>query len=191
MSLKELTWENHKKAERKEFASILMSGNISPELYHKYLVNQYYMYSILEMNLQTAGFPAQLYSVFRSANILEDIYELQEEHGLQMNAKDLYPVCYKYASRIEELSRNRNYDGLVAHMYVRHFGDMYGGAMISKKVPGKGLMYLFEDKEELKASLREILTDDMGDEANICFKFAIELFEELGNESSMGSSNAT
>ena len=40
MSLKELTWENHKSAERKEFASILMSGSIDPFLYYKYLYKQ-------------------------------------------------------------------------------------------------------------------------------------------------------
>jgi len=34
MSLKELTWENHKSAERKKFASILMSGDIDPLLYY-------------------------------------------------------------------------------------------------------------------------------------------------------------
>jgi heme oxygenase len=67
-------------------------------------------------------------------------------------------------------------------MYVRHFGDMYGGAMIAKKVPGSGMMYYFEEKEELKEKLRSLLNDDMADEANRCFEFAIRLFEELVNE---------
>jgi hypothetical protein len=40
-------------------------------------------------------------------------------------------------------------------------------------------MYEFEDKENLKASLRELLIDDMAPEANICFEYAIRLFEEL------------
>lgn len=189
MNLKELTWENHKNAERKEFASILMSGKIAPELYYKYLANQYYMYTILEENLRLNGFPAPLYTVFRAMYILEDMKELEEMHDFKFNPSDVYPLVHDYVNRIEQLSRNRDYDGLVAHMYVRHFGDMYGGAMIAKKVPGEGRMYQFEDKENLKTKLRELLNDDMADEANRCFTYAIKLFEELGNESSLGSSD--
>ena len=39
---------------------------------------------------------------------------------------------------------------------------------------------LKKNKEELKVHLREMLNDDMGAEANVCFEYAIELFEELG-----------
>ena len=52
MNLKELTWENHKNAERKKFASVLMSGKITPKLYYRYLTNQFYMYNILEAILR-------------------------------------------------------------------------------------------------------------------------------------------
>ena len=51
--------------------------------------------------------------------------------------------------------------------------------MIAKKVPGLGMMYKFKDKEGLKEKVRAILNDEMADEANICFEFAIRLFEEL------------
>ena len=40
-NLKELTWEHHKNAERQDFVKVLMSGNISPELYATYLYNQH------------------------------------------------------------------------------------------------------------------------------------------------------
>jgi len=40
-------------------------------------------------------------------------------------------------------------------------------------------MYKFEDADALKANIREKLTDDMADEAKLCFKFAGELFEEM------------
>lgn len=189
MNLKELTWENHKKAERKEFASILMSGNIDPALYYKYLSNQYYMYTILEENLRVLGFPAMLYDVFRAVYILEDMKELEDEYGFVFAPANVYPLVHRYVKRIEDITRQKDYNRLLAHMYVRHFGDMYGGAMIKKKVPGSGKMYEFEDKEQLKASLRELLNDDMSVEANACFEYAIELFEELGNESSLGSAD--
>ena len=51
--------------------------------------------------------------------------------------------------------------------------------MIKKRIPGSGTMYDFDDVESLKATIRSKLNDDMADEANICFKYATELFEEL------------
>jgi heme oxygenase len=70
---------------------------------------------------------------------------------------------------------------LLAHIYVRHFGDMYGGQMIAKRNPGSGKMYQFENVDELKEIVRSRLDDDMSDEANMCFQFAIRLFKELEN----------
>ena len=182
MNLKELTWKNHKKAERKEFASVLMSGNISVPLYYSYLYNQYHMYSVLESALAQRGFPAMMYDVFRTTAIREDMAELEHDYGMLPEKTKLYPLVADYHEHILNLERERDYDGLVAHMYVRHFGDMYGGSMIAKKVPGAGRMYEFNDKENLKAKLRELLNDDMAKEANICFEYAIKLFEELGKD---------
>ena len=109
-----------------------------------------------------------------------DLLELELKYGFD---KDKYPQSdlltkstKDYLSYCE--SKDKPED-LIPHMYVRHFGDMYGGAMISKKVPGLGRMYKFKDKEGLKTKVRAILNDDMADEANACFEFAIRLFEEL------------
>ena len=42
--------------------------------------------------------------------------------------------------------------------------------------------YDFENVEELKTTVRSMLHDDMAEEANICFQFAMQLFEELESE---------
>ena len=174
MNLKELTWENHKNAERKEFASLLMSGNISPELYFKYLSNQFLMYSVLEQKVDLDGLGIS--GIRRAPSILEDMSELQRDHKLMYEENN--HACSVTKDYIQYVATKTS-EQLVPHIYVRHFGDMYGGAMIKKKVPGSGKMYEFENKEELKEKTRAILNDDMADEANKCFKFAIRLFEEL------------
>ena len=54
---------------------------------------------------------------------------------------------------------------------------------IKKKTPGNGLMYEFEgDTKVLIEEFRTLLSDDMADEAKICFDFASELFDELSKE---------
>lgn len=189
MNLKELTWENHKKAERKGFAKILLSGNISPELYYRYLTNQFYCYTILEDSLRIHGFPKEMWDIFRAKRISNDMQELEESHGFVFDPELLTGSNAQYVDRIYNLEKSGEYEKLLAHMYVRHFGDMYGGSIIQKRVPGSGTMYNFDNKEELKQQLRDMLTDEMADEANICFEFAIRLFEELGYVGDMEQPN--
>jgi hypothetical protein len=61
-------------------------------------------------------------------------------------------------------------------------GDMYGGQMIKKCVPGNGRMYEFENRKELIQALRNKLDTSMASEAIHCFGYAIQLFTELANE---------
>ena len=70
-------------------------------------------------------------------------------------------------------------DKLMAHLYVRHLGDLSGGQMIAKKVPGSAKMYQFENKDQLKETIRARCTDAMADEAKICFDFATQQFKEM------------
>jgi heme oxygenase len=54
-------------------------------------------------------------------------------------------------------------------------GDLYGGQMIKKIVPGQHRSLEFKDSELLKTTLRSKLKDTMGDEANVSFDWAIKL----------------
>lgn len=174
--LKELTWAHHQAAERRAFAKELLSGSIDPALYHKFLCCQYMNYQNLE---SLATIPENLNKIKRARRIFQDIRELEELFGLE--PPDVYPESVsKYAKHLHQLSEDKDDEGLLAHMYVRHFGELHGGQMIKKKVPGNGLMYEFEgNKEELISEFRKLLNDDMAEEAKKCFDFASELFDEL------------
>ena len=173
--LKELTWENHQRAERTEFARKLLKG-LTPEEYHKYLYNQYMIYSILE-DAAKRVLP-ELNHIHRADRIYADLRELEKEYAIGTTLELLMSVVRKYEKHVITLDR----EGILAHIYVRHFGDMYGGQMIRKRNPGSGSMYDFDNVEELKTKIRSMLDDDMADEANRCFEFAMELFEELDVE---------
>jgi heme oxygenase len=173
--LKELTWENHQRAERTEFARKLLKG-LTPEEYHKYLYNQYMIYSILE-DAAKRVLP-ELNHIHRADRIYADLRELERKYAIGTTLALLMSVVRKYEKHVITLDR----EGILAHIYVRHFGDMYGGQMIRKRNPGSGSMYDFNNVEELKTKIRSMLNDDMADEANRCFEFAMELFEELDVE---------
>lgn len=175
MSLKELTAENHRSAERKKFAKTLMSGSIDPALYYKYLTNQFYSYVMLESKLPLVFL--EIEEIRRANLIRDDLQELETTHGFVYSGALITRSTQEYITYCESTKNS-----LIPHMYVRHFGDMYGGAMIAKRIPGSGKMYQFEDKELLKTKVRAILDDSMADEANKCFEFAIRLFGELEND---------
>ena len=175
--LKELTWENHQKAERTNMARKMLKG-MEPAEYHRYLYNQYVMYAALESRAVTLGVLKDIVDIARAPNIKADMTELETEFDIQRNVDLLCPVVNEYVAHVMDLDTQ----GILAHIYVRHFGDMYGGQMIKKRNPGSGKMYEFENVEELKTKVRSMLTDDMADEANRCFEFAMQLFEELEDE---------
>jgi heme oxygenase len=176
--LKELTWENHSKAERTEHARKLLKG-MTPEEYHRYIYNQYVQYAVLESRAKDLGVLDGIESIARAKSINQDMEELEREYNIQRNVDLLCPVVAAYTGHVMALEESND---ILSHIYVRHFGDMYGGQMIRKRNPGSGKMYDFEDVENLKTTVRAMLNDDMADEANKCFEFAMQLFEELGNE---------
>lgn len=176
--LKELTWENHQKAERTEHARKLLKG-MTPEEYHRYLYNQYVQYAALETIAKGEGVLEGIEHIARASSILADIIELETEYNISRDIELLCPVVAQYVQHVMGLDDK---DDILAHIYVRHFGDMYGGQMIRKRNPGSGKMYDFDNVDELKTTVRSMLNDDMAEEANRCFEFAMQLFEELGNE---------
>jgi heme oxygenase len=177
--LKELTWAHHQSAERRAFARELISGKIDPKLYHKFLTCQYMNYAVLEKHTKL---PANLNSIKRAPRIFQDIRELEQLFGLEPDGKFPHSVN-EYAAHINMLAAEEDNQSLLAHMYVRHFGELHGGQMIKKKIPGNGIMYEFDgDTKVLIEEFRKLLSDDMADEAKICFDFASKLFDELSLE---------
>ena len=70
---------------------------------------------------------------------------------------------------------------LYAHVYVRYLGDLKGGQMIAKRVPGSGLYYQFDEPDKLEQLIRAKLREDelFVDECKKCFTFAQKSFEDI------------
>jgi heme oxygenase len=174
MSLRDLTKDAHTNAERQEFVKILFSGKINPKLYATFLKNQHPCYEILEVcampHLLLHGLP----DIRRAPAILSDFQELWTEAD---GEPKVLATTDKYIKHI--LSIKDDPKRLMAHIYVRHMGDLAGGQMIAKKVPGQGRMYKFADPDTLKNAIRERISDDMADEAIVCFEFATQSFKEM------------
>ena len=174
MSLKDLTHDAHKNAERQEFVKIMFSGNINPKLYATFLKNQHPCYEILEVCAMPHQLLHGLPDIRRAPAILSDFQELWPDS--EGEAKIL-PTTERYIKHI--LSIKDQPEKLMAHIYVRHMGDLAGGQMIAKKIPGAGRMYRFENPEILKMAIRAKINDSMAEEATVCFGFATDLFKDM------------
>lgn len=176
--LKELTWAHHQSAERRAFARDLIKGDVDPHKYYTFLVCQLYNYEALE---NAAKIPEHLEDILRAEKIREDIEELEEMFGYE-RPDDLPPSVEEYVAHILDLEDEGDNEKLLAHMYTRHFGELHGGQIIKKKIPGSGKMYEFDiDKKYLIDEFRLLLHDGMAEEAKICFDFASKLFDELSS----------
>lgn len=170
-NLKQLTWEHHKNAERQTFVKELLSGNISPRRYATFLFNLYPQYDILEQ----FAILHDLIDFRRAPAIHQDYLELWDNNPHQ---PPLLPVAKFYTNHIVNIQHDPK--RLMAHIYVRHMGDLSGGQLIAKRVPGSCKLYQFdEDIEVLKDRIREKCDDSMAEEAKICFDFATQLFQQM------------
>jgi heme oxygenase len=174
MSLKELTSDLHSEAERKTVAQLLASGEISRELYTIYLYNQFSIYDALEQHVDIPS----LEGIKRADSIRED-YAWHLINSKNSIIK-IMPSTREYVNYVSNFQKNS--PQTLAHVYVRHLGDMFGGSMIAKNIPGPNCYYKFENRGQLIKELRGMLDDSMADEARICFQYAIRLFEDLEYE---------
>lgn len=176
MSLRDLTKDKHTDAERTAFAKVLLSGKITKEQYACYLTQMMAVYGVLEHQAAAHGLFEGLHGLARCRAIYDDLCELSG--GVN------YAILSSTRAYTDYLSTLEDKDKIMAHMYVRHMGDLFGGQMIASRVPGEGRFYKFNNVESLKTAIREKINDSMGDEANIAFDHAIAIMKEL-NESSL------
>ncbi len=175
MSLKELTQEQHRRAETRPFVKVLFKGDVHPKLYATYLKNQHLTYEVLEVCAMPHGLFAGLPEIRRAPAILADFIELWGDDTAQPKIMPVVDEYIKYILSIKDDPKK-----LMAHIYVRHMGDLSGGQMIAKRVPGAGKYYQFGDNPEtIKEAIRAKLDDSLADEAKVCFDFAAKLFEQL------------
>jgi heme oxygenase len=168
MALKDHIKKNHDKAENHPFVKVLLSGEVSVPVYADYLLNQLVCYGHLEQR-------AKAYGLFDGIEGIERAELIQNDYIAFTYPGKIYPSSFEYVKYIDELPVAL----LWGHIYARHFGDLYGGQIIKKVVPGDGTMYQFENRQELIAKVREKLSDDLADEANKALQFSLRLFDEL------------
>jgi heme oxygenase len=154
----------------------MIKKQITPEQYYVYLKNQLVMYTTLEQYASEAGVFDDMPKLMRGKALLNDVLEMEADKTF--NAPHLLSSSYEYVNYIESIKDDK--DRLFSHVYVRHMGDLSGGQIIKKLVPGPTNLYEFgEDVDGLKNLVRSKLHDGLEKEAKVCFAMVQKFLEEL------------
>jgi len=179
MSLKELTADNHAKAETTDFMKAIFAKTMPMNIWIDYTFQKHLWYLAIENAAREEGLLKNLSGIERADLIKEDFDK--------MNSINPIPHSYKnstldYSSYIKKLNDPKK---ILAHLYTWHMGDMYGGQMIKKIFDAPHRHLEFDNRQEIITNLRSMLTDDLADEANVAFTWAIKILHEYDNEFSV------
>jgi heme oxygenase len=172
--LKEYTDAKHREAEDTPFVQYMLHGNITVPDYAVYLQQMHAVYVTIETYAERAGLLTDFPDIRRAQYMAEDLAELGYTHQVT-----LMPAIQRWCDHIEHLYESGQGDLIMAHVYVRHMGDMYGGKAIAKRVPGAGRAYGFQDRPALIRAFDARLHVGLVDEALKSFQLAIDFFHEL------------
>jgi heme oxygenase len=172
--LREVTREKHSEVENLPLIQKLLHGELTEQQYVSYLYELYFVYGAIERFAEFAGVLDGLTDICRFHRIKKDLEELHFGYR-----HELCNSTIDYIRHLAELCANKP-DSILAHVYVRHMGDLYGGKIIARIVPGSGNCYMFEDRPKLIKEFNAKLYEDLGEEANIAFQHFSNIFTELG-----------
>jgi heme oxygenase len=136
------------------------------------------IYGPIEMGCRVQGFLDNLPGIERTHLIYQDFKELA---GIDHDYKWCNSAIDYHNYLLDLIGDQERRHLIKAHMYCRHMGDLFGGQIIKKQVAhiSSGKFYDFRNVDELKVAIRSILTDDLGDEANVAFDYTIKIMREL------------
>lgn len=172
MTLKESTYEKHKLAEQSVFMKKLFSGQLPIDYWADFIYQKSLIYNVIERLAEVNGLLSDLKDIKKTHDLYNDYMDLTDKN-FNHCYRNVTIDYYKYILALES-----NVDAIMAHMYVWHMGDLFGGQMIKKLVPGPHRSLTFKNTETLKNSIRAKLKDSMAVEANIAFDWAIKLLND-------------
>lgn len=169
MSLKELTADKHRQAETTQFMKAVFAKNLPRGHWIDFTYQKTLFYSTIETAADEQGLMTDIEPIRRSALLAQDYEKMNGgTHEFKVSVLEYH----NYILTLTDPKR------IMAHLYTWHMGDLFGGQMIKKLVDGPHSSLEFLDPPVLIATMRRKLSNDMAEEANIAFDWAIRILNE-------------
>jgi heme oxygenase len=172
MSLKELTSEKHALAETTPFMKAVFAKTLPMSIWVDYTYQKQLWYKEIEKKAKEFGLLDNLQGIERAELISNDYKAMLDSLGGYNTYKE---VTKDYVIYIRGLTDAKQ---VLAHLYTWHMGDLFGGQMIKKIIDAPHSHLDFDNARELMTNMRVMLTDDLADEANLAFDWAIKILAE-------------
>ena len=175
MSLKDLTSAKHAEAESTPFMKAVFAKTLPFDLWVDWTYQKWLFYGAIEGAAGANRLLGDLPDLRRAFYLFMDYNEMNTER----KKHEFRPVVIDYYNYLISIANDPA--KVMAHLYTWHMGDMFGGQMIKKIVPGAHRNLEFEDSKTLITNIRAKLDDSMGNEANIAFDWAIRMMRDYDN----------
>lgn len=164
MDLRQAVKENHDRAEQTALSRLMISGTMRAHTYAAMLENMMCIYAELESD-----------GLIQKREVLR--YHLMVNDLLRMGGRRWPRAASvgEYCQYLRDLDAKSRW----AHIYVHYLGNMYGGQLLAKGLPGPHDHLLFEDLPGCMAYVRENIRHVDPDEANRAFLWTIRIYDEL------------
>ena len=154
----------HRTAEQTALAQAMIRGTLDIPLYYQFVYNMREIYAAIERRI-----PDLPSNIVRADQYDYDIQMMNIEHG------QIVPGVAHYVHYLETLPIT----DVWAHTYVHYLGNMYGGQMLKKRMPGSSRHLDFVDVQNSIAYIRERIVDIRHEEAIRSFEWTIRIYDEL------------
>lgn len=175
MSLKDLTSAKHAEAESTPFMKAVFAKTLPFDLWVDWTYQKWLFYGAIEGAAGANRLLGDLPDLRRAFYLFMDYNEMNTDR----KKHEFRPITIDYYNYLISIANDP--DKIMAHLYTWHMGDMFGGQMIKKIVPGAHRNLEFEDTRTLITNIRAKLDDSMGDEANVAFDWAIHMMRDYDN----------
>jgi heme oxygenase len=182
MSLKELTADKHKEAESTNFMRAVFARNLPDGLWADWTYQKTLFYGAIEGAAGANRLLGDLPDLRRAFYLYQDFVNMWPKDAARPKFRPVVVDYYNYL-----LSIGKEPDRVMAHLYTWHMGDMFGGQMIKKIVPGVHRSLEFEDTMTLMTNIRAKLNDSMAEEANTAFDWAIKMMRDYDKDLGAGN----
>jgi heme oxygenase (biliverdin-producing, ferredoxin) len=165
INIRQHTAEKHAEAENTDFMKAVFAGTLAPELWCDFTFQKILIYSNIETAANALGLLEDLPGISRTYWLYQDY--LARATGINTHSRP----TLEYQKYLMSISQNP--EKILAHLYVWHMGDLHGGQMIQKVIPGEHASLKFESAPELIQTLRSKITPEVIPEILVAFDWAI------------------
>lgn len=166
--LREYTRDSHVLVESTKFMRAIFERKLPLQLWYDFMYQKSLFYEVIEDTAEASKFTEDMLEINKQNDLRTELSAQSET----FHYRDATVKYYQYLNTIPIGDRR-----ILAHLYVWHMGDMYGGQMINRVLGTNSASLTFPNRAQLIQKLEQKLDIDLVDEAKVAFEWANKILQ--------------